>query len=268
MGTAEKLYYPDQVPFPRDPSFRPPLPPPGWLRALHWLCERVLRLPQGSDWAPEKVAHSLRRELYMTTVNARRLHKLPINMEEALGHPPWLERAQPMLWSGAVGAWWHNDEPDNLLISLNKEINVAVFDAFDTDHLSGSKGPVHLDRFFDLGDFHPDKDDSGWLANNTWLHKFPFIRVRLSPGMGVVVPSRAYHAVWAEDADRLLLNCFMFPRYKVMEDAPSSSFSFFGRGRQPSLYMALFHLKVSSIARLWDMKKLGGFFEMVKLEFL
>mmetsp|Transcript_67442 Transcript_67442/g.156568 ORF Transcript_67442/g.156568 Transcript_67442/m.156568 type:complete len:184 (+) Transcript_67442:23-574(+) len=183
-----------------------------------------------------------------------------------MGDPHWMERSWSMLWTGAVGSWWHNDEPDNLLIAVNRETTVAVFEMNDTDLISGLRGP--FTKFFDLEGFHPDKVDPRWLANNPWVKKFPYIRVHLKPGMGVTVPSRTYHSIWTQDADRILLNAFMLPKYGALEKAPRPANSFYSRGMQSDLYMALMHLKMSSIGRLWDSRHLGGFFEISKLEIL
>jgi len=271
LGRAGKLNHPDQrvVPIEPEASQVPPPPPAGgWLRVLRDVVAVAKPLWTGPH-SPEEMMHGLRRVLTQPTVNTRRLPKLPpIDLEKALGSPPWLERSWSMFWSGAVGSWWHNDEPDNLLIATNGEMTVAVFEnQNDTDIISGMRGPVHkFSEAFDLSGFNPDKTDPQWLAKNPWIHKFPYIRVHLKPGMGVTVPSRTYHTIMATHADRLLLNAFMVPKYKAMEDAPAGSGSFFGRGRQPEPYMALLHLKMSSLFRLWDTRRLGGFFEMLKLE--
>merc|ERR1712113_484133 len=108
------------------------------------------------------------------TVNVRRLPNLGIDLETAFGNPPWLERVWSMLWTGAIGPWMHNDEPDNLLIALKGEMWVMVFNANDTDILSGSRGPVHPHINFE------DMGNAGAMApefakNNQWLRKFPFV---------------------------------------------------------------------------------------------
>merc|ERR550532_946211 len=198
-------------------------PKEAWLQFLRWLVMWC-----GYPTNPEYILHWLRRVMLQPTINVRRLPELKVELEKTLGNPPWLERSWSMLWAGAVGLWMHNDEPDNLLIAVNGEMTVMVFNQEDTDILSGARGPVHaFKEAFDLGDFHPDKTDATWLAHNPWIHKFPYIRVHLKPGMGVTVPSRAYHAIWMTDSERLLLNAFLVPKYKALEKAPNVKYSFF-----------------------------------------
>jgi len=264
MLKADKAYHVDQVPFPRRPEHKIPPPKEPWLLFLRQLM--IWSGYKGGE-TPESDLHFLRRVLLQPTINVRRLRKLNVELEKTLGSPEWLERSWSMLWAGAVGSWIHNDEPDNLLIAVNGNMTVIVFDQKDTDIISGARGPVHaFSKAFDLQAFHADRTDPAWLAQNPWIHKFPYIRVHLQPGMGVTVPSRAYHSIWMEDSERLLLNAFLVPRYKSLEKAPNAKHSFFGPGSQPKDYMALLHLKMSSLFRLWDTKRLGGFFEVQKLE--
>merc|ERR1712014_277229 len=104
--------------------------------------------------------------------------------------------------------------------------------------------------------------------DDAWLEKFEFIHLKLKPGIGVVVPSGAFHSLTMVDGDRVLMNCFMVPKYKGLWDAPASNYSFYGPSWQTEEYHALSQLKKSSIFRLWDTKKLGGYFEGTKLEML
>jgi len=299
LEKANKLYHPSSVPVPRDPLARP-----GSLRNLTeemerqtanesfaWTPEESLRkllevLPASRESTGltdllsevasqfnhtpegfEDIIHGLRVPLSQFTVNVRRLPRIPeIDLKKALGNPDWVERSWSLLWSGAMGSWWHNDEPDNMLIAVNREITVAVFEMNDTDVISGMRGPFN--PFFDLDKFHPDKVTPEWLEQNQWIKKFPYVRVHLKPGMGVTVPSRAYHSIWAQDSDRLLLNGFLLPKYGALESAPRPPTSFFSPGQQHERYMALYHLKMASIGRLWDTRHLGGFFELLKLEIL
>mmetsp|Transcript_144268 Transcript_144268/g.350263 ORF Transcript_144268/g.350263 Transcript_144268/m.350263 type:complete len:432 (+) Transcript_144268:3-1298(+) len=302
LGKADKLYHPNSVPVPRDPRALRRGQSDGnastrihgdttmktfdfnMSKALQKLADvlpssrealglddLLVELAQGAKMSPqalEGMLHDMRVKLSQYTINVRRLPKIPqINLKEALGNPEWLERSWSMFWTGAMGIWWHNDEPDNLLIAINKEMTVAVFEMNDTDLLSGSRGPIgEMEKYYDLAGFHPDRVDQQWLEKNQWIKKFPYIRVHLKPGMGVTVPSRTYHAIWAQDSDRILLNAFLLPKHGALEQAPRPNNGFYGPGIQSELYMALWHLKMSSLGRLWDSRHLGGFFEMTKLE--
>merc|ERR1711879_712456 len=104
--------------------------------------------------------------------------------------------------------------------------------------------------------------------DNKWLEKFQFVHFKLTPGTGVTVPSGAFHSLTMTDGDRILMNCFMIPKYKGLWDAPAANYSFYSSRYQTEEYHALSQLKKSSIFRLWDTKKLGGYFEGAKLEML
>merc|ERR1711862_915734 len=185
------------------------------------------------------------------------------DFDKKLGSPDWLERTWSMLWTGAVGPWLHLDEPDNLLIGVRGEQYVSVWRQNDTDLINGARN-MHAEGWDLTGDPVSDHD---WRKKNPWIHQFPFIHIKLEPGQGVVVPSRTYHSVYSPQADRILLNCFMMPKYGKLENSTGSrQGGFWARGSQSESFMALYHLKTSSIYRLWDSKRLGGFFELIKFE--
>lgn len=265
LGKAGKLYHPEEVPIPQDPSWQVPKSSIEDKEGKKLMEEASKKI--GAD--AQELAHAFRRAPGQTTVNIRRLPKLNISMEDALGNPEWMERCWSMFWSGAVGSFWHNDEPDNFIISVNKEVNVGVFtDMQDTDLINGKKNPGDAPNpgWFDLAAFHPDNVTDEWLKSNLWLHYYPYVRLRLKPGQGVTVPSRMYHSVWSEDTERIVLNAFMVPKFGALKEAKRPKNSWYDQ--QDPLYLALFHLKMSSLFHLWDTRKIGGFFSGTKLEIL
>lgn len=238
---------------------------------MSWLTRLLLRLQVGAGPESEQGLAQYLKELRartftQITLNTRRLEKLPQvqNIEKKLGSPDWLERTWSMFWTGAVGNWMHVDEPDNLLINVRGEMYVSVWRQEDTDIINGGRN---------LGagkwDLTHDITDPAWLEKNQWFFKFPFIHMKLEPGQGVVVPSRTYHGIYSPEADRILLNVFMMPKYDKLGDSPGSKQGgFFERESQSEDFWAMYHLKTSSLYRLWDTKRLGGFFENMKFELL
>merc|ERR1712113_868689 len=83
------------------------------------------------------------------------------------------------------------------------------------------------------------------IAENQWAKKFPFITMRLEPGMGIVIPSGTYHSLTMPDGARILLNTFVMPKYKGLWDATAAKYSFYNRTKQNEKYAALRHLKSS-----------------------
>merc|ERR1712032_297381 len=113
-------------------------------------------------------------------------------------------------------------------------------------------------------DLNHEPWDPTWLQSNSWIKKLPFIHLKLEPGQGVIVPSRTYHSIYTPEGDRILLNCFMMPKYGMLENTTASrKGGFWRRESQSDLFWALYHLKTSSVYRLWDTRKVGGFFEII-----
>merc|ERR1712241_730531 len=74
----------------------------------------------------------------------------------------------------------------------------------------------------------PSRIDTPETAqNNAWLEKFEFIHLKLTPGTGVTIPSGAFHSIATPDGDRILMNCFLVPKYKGLWDAPAANHSFY-----------------------------------------
>jgi len=202
-----------------------------------------------------------------TTVNVRRLKHFPLrDVHKAMGSPDWIERVWNLLWIGPVSDFWHFDEMDNLLICVSGDLFVAVMEQNITDIVSGTRnvnlGFNDLERFF----LRAEPGKPSWVESHPWIRKVPIHFMKLEPGMGITVPSRTYHNVMAYDGNRVLMNAFMIPKWRAVEDAPAAHNSWFGPGRQAPTYRALWHLKFASICRLWDTKKVGGFFGGYKLE--
>uniref|UniRef100_A0A7S0A3G8 JmjC domain-containing protein n=1 Tax=Pyrodinium bahamense TaxID=73915 RepID=A0A7S0A3G8_9DINO len=234
--------------------------PTWWLEALVSTLSFIAGAPL-KEWNRQA-----RSGVLQCAVNTRRLPNLPMpKIEDALGNPDWLERVWSMFWLGPIGDCWHYDDPDNLLIGIYGDIWVTVFEHADREVMraGGDRGcwslvppmPKRIDQE------HTELTD-GWLAG------FPFIQFKLEPGMGVVVPSGTFHSLTMSDGDRILLNSFMMPKYKGLWDAPAAKHSFYGPRWQSEEYAAMSHLKKSAIYRLWDTRKLGGYFEGAKLEML
>jgi len=217
--------------------------------------------------APLAVAYKqLRTNVLQCAINTRRLDKLPIpKVEEALGSPSWLERAWSMFWLGPVGDCWHYDDPDNLLIGVHGDMWVTVFEQQDAEAMraGGDRGCWSA-----LNPLPQTFTDSNVMRTDPWVKKFPFIHFKLEPGMGVIVPSGTFHSLTMPDGDRILMNVFMNPKFKALHDAPASKYSFYNERKQTDEYAAMRSLKASTIYRVWDKHKIGGWFENTKLEML
>jgi len=260
-----ELYHPEMVPLPRYPDWQP--------SEINWTDKEMQKMKEEVDeevgYDADAFVHNMLRAPGQTTTNLRRLPKLNVSLEDALGNPDWLERSWSMFWAGSVGSYWHNDEPDNLIICTNKEVNIGVFtDMSDTDLLNGKKnyGDAPHPEYFDLFEFHPDEVTDEWLQEQPWIWHYPYIRIRLKAGQGVTIPSRMYHSVWSEHTDRLVLNAFLIPKFGALDNAPRPKNSWYDN--QDKTYLAIFHLKLSAIFRLWDTQKVGGFFSGTKLEIM
>lgn len=199
-------------------------------------------------------------------VNTRRLPNLPMPpIEKALGNPPWLERAWSLFWLGAVADCWHYDDPDNLLIAVHDEIYVSFFDSKDSDLLR-----AHGDRgCWSIASALPQTfTNTDGLSRNEWVKKLKYYTVKLEPGMGLVIPSRAYHSLVMPRGTRLLLNSFLMPKFNGLKGEPGYDASSYSPKHFSPLYSAVRHLKSSTIYKIWDTKKIGGWFEFTKLELL
>jgi len=271
-------HFPDYGPFPdasklheRDARATPQ----GWWAVIIDRLLAQLAKTQGKDTTAEEVAwqatqdmNEYRRMNTQTTVNVKRLPMLPLaDMQKSMGNPSWVDRFFSLLWIGPVMDFWHFDEWDNLLICISGELFVAVLEQDVTDLVSRSRyvnmGWNNLMPFF----VNRSGGDA-WIDRNPWMRKLPIHFVKLEPGMGITVPSRTYHNVMALDGNRVLMNNFFQPKYKALQDAPYAKHSFWKPGNQADTWLAMFHLKLSSIGRLWDGWKTGGFFVGYKLEFL
>lgn len=84
--------------------------------------------------------------------------------------------------------------------------------------------------------------------------------------MGVTVPSKTYHNVMALDGNRVLMNCFFMPKYGAR--ANDANAGWYRNGTQSENYVALWHLKATAAAHLWDTKRVGGIFSGYKLEYM
>jgi len=233
-----------------------------YLRLLsEWLIEPFLK------FNPAQLARHARTQFLQCALNMRRLPRLPQNVEKLLGSPEWLERTWNMLWLGPVDDCIHYDDPDNLLIAVHGEIYVTVWtDPSDNELLraGGERG-----CWAGGASFWPTKLTRGMeLEQHKWLRRFPAISFKLEPGMGVTVPSTTYHSLAMPDGDRVLMNCFFVPKYGKLWDTNMSKYSFYRKEKQTDEYAALRSLKLSTVARVWDKHKIGGWFEATKLEFL
>lgn len=222
--------------------------------------------------APKEVARAFlfdnlrtyRRSNSQVTINVKRLPKLQLqDMHKNMGSPNWVERLWNLLWIGPVGDFWHFDEEDNLLICVSGNLYVAVMEQPYTDLVSGTRniglGFNNLIGFFQ----HRVPGQPHWVDENPWIKHIPIHFLKLEPGMGITVPSRTYHNVLALDGNRILMNCFMFPKWRSLE---AGEHSWFRAGTQADSFRAMWHLKVASVGRLWDTRRVGGFFAGYKLE--
>lgn len=208
------------------------------------------------------VVSGIEADLAQGTVNVKRLPKLPeFDMKKAMGSPSWIDRLWSMFWIGPVDSYWHFDELDNLVIAVHGTMYISVFEQQDTDVISGVRGE-HLGTF-DVKHLFNEH----WLAGNSWVRKFPFIHMKLEPGMGVVIPSRTYHSIMAPDPRRVLLNAFIVPHFGSRRD-PATSHSWHRDGSQADAHLALRHLRYAAATHLWESRKLGGIFSGSKNEFL
>uniref|UniRef100_A0A7S2ALE2 JmjC domain-containing protein n=1 Tax=Alexandrium andersonii TaxID=327968 RepID=A0A7S2ALE2_9DINO len=237
-----------------------------WMSILYKLVNLFLQAFQ-IDLTMEDMQRTMRQHILQCAINTRRLPELPMpKLEDALGNPDWLERAWSMFWLGPVADCWHYDDPDNLLIGVYGDIWVSVFQLKDRELMRGGADRGCWNPMLEP---MPKRIDTFWTQQaDGWLEKFEFINLKLEPGMGIVVPSGAFHSLTMADGDRILLNCFMIPKYKGLWDVAASNYTFYNSKWQSEEYHALSQLKKSSIFRLWDTKKLGGFFEGTKLEML
>mmetsp|Transcript_57568 Transcript_57568/g.171323 ORF Transcript_57568/g.171323 Transcript_57568/m.171323 type:complete len:317 (+) Transcript_57568:1-951(+) len=267
------LRYPENAPF-RPFGYSEPKDVSDYINSLKqptWWLEVLASMLD--IWFKPRLGQSLREILRMVrttglqcAINTRRLPKLPMpKIEDALGNPDWLERAWSMFWLGPVADCWHYDDPDNLLIGVYGDIWVSVFKLKDRELMrsGGDRG-----CWSSLSQMPLRIDTPHAMTQDWWLEKFEFIHMKLTPGTGIVVPSGAYHSLSMADGDRILLNCFMIPKYKGLWDVPAANHSFYSSKWQTEEYHAMSQLKKSSIFRLWDTKQLGGYFEGFKLEML
>jgi len=209
------------------------------------------------------IIRSYFQNIAQTTINVKRLSKFPLgDMPQAMGNPGWIQRFWNLLWIGPVSDFWHFDEWDNVLIAVSGNIYVAVMEQNATSLISGTRnvglGWNDMQGFF--------KRDGTWVKENEWIKKIPIHILKLEPGMGITVPSRTYHNVMALDGNRILLNCFLVPKFgtKAMANNPNHHVS----GFQSERHNAVGDLKIQTVGRLWDTMKIGGFFSGLKLEYL
>lgn len=214
-----------------------------------------------------KTMQNLRFPMHRGTFNARRLSALPaVDMKERLGNPDWLARVENLLWMGPAPWNWHWDEEDNLLIALNGEMWVILFDQNESRVLSNG---IRMVGSVDGPHSIPKPLNRHWLdTNGSWLKQIPFYLIKLSPGIGVTVPSMTHHIVISGDSQRILMNAFFVPKFMTLQDVPTRQNGWFRKGYNNDTYLALRSLKQASIARMWESRKLGGFFMGTKLEVL
>jgi len=229
--------------------------PSSWpSRVLLWLA-CVLRSTPLED-TMRSVAESYlswRHHSTQVTIALNRLPKLPVKDALAsMGSPSWVERLWSLLWIGPVGEFWHFDEPANFVIAINGIIRIAVIEPQVTEVISGSRDGGN--GWMELGQVTRE-----WLEKNPWMHKMPVHFVTLKPGMGITIPSKSYHNIMAPDGNRIVMNGFFMPKMEERDHMAAT---------QSETYRAMFHLKAKTAWRLWDTRKIGGFFMGAKLELI
>merc|ERR1711862_203447 len=100
-----------------------------------------------------------------------------------------------------------------------------------------------------------------WVAQNEWIRDVPMHLLKMEPGMGITLPSKAYHSIMANDGNRILMDCFFVSRFKALENSPAAADdSYYKRGTQGGLFRAMRLLKMMSLMHLWETRNIGGFF--------
>merc|ERR1711865_299477 len=105
------------------------------------------------------------------------------------------QKHHSFIWIGPSPGGLHYDELPNILIQLQGEKELVIFSSEFTEAIDGD----HYPSSFNLTTFFSDAPR---------LREIPHFRVKLTPGVGVVIPRFAYHAPSSRTADSLSLNVF------------------------------------------------------------
>jgi hypothetical protein len=159
-----------------------------------------------TSYATIKVSCAEQREMY------RRLGAYGVTNARNLA-PSWTpsspferwKRAYNFLWFGLSPGGMHYDPFDNMLIQLSGRKQVLIYHPDLCDAVDGS---IFVTRFPLCSPHAPEV-----LEEHRLLQHLPYYKVELTPGTGVVLPARAYHAPLALTHDSISLNTFLFPYY-------------------------------------------------------
>ena len=186
--------------------------PPGW--ASWGRGEKLRYVPDGSGGQRSRTSLFIDTKfaLWFGNCNVREIQALT---DGAISEEPLAEIAhqwsdtQSQIWVGPSLGGMHWDPYDNILLQIQGLKQVVLYPASTTDTLVQTKKDIMapsvrsagFDGLFMLADFNQTKNPVRELKSEA---RFAF----LTPGMGVLIPSRAYHAPSGRTWNSLSVNTF------------------------------------------------------------